>query len=47
MKVCISCYQLNPDDAEKCIRCGESDFVPFINVPFYNSEEPYKEESEK
>ena len=42
MKVCDNCDRINPDDAEVCIGCGESEFSGVI-FPFYDDIEPYME----
>ena len=50
MKVCIDCYRVNKDDAEKCIGCGGDNFQDIIPIeeeefpiPFYNNADGYKE----
>ena len=46
MKVCDNCQRLNPEDAEVCIGCGESDFEELL-FPFYNDIKPYLEDKEE
>ena len=51
MKVCDNCSRINPDDIEKCLECGQTEFTPILDPPFYDAEEEWekwrKEESKK
>lgn len=37
MKVCDTCFRINPDDVEKCVGCGGTEFTPLLPPPFYNN----------
>jgi len=42
MKVCDNCLRVNLDDAEKCLGCGEAEFIPILDPAFYDSGEEYQ-----
>lgn len=41
MKVCSECHRINPDDVDKCLECGQSEFIELVDPPFYDSIEEY------
>ena len=42
MKVCNFCSRVNPDDVEKCLTCGRTEFTPLI----FSEDEPDSDNSE-